>query len=346
MDIRRLRLVALMASLPALTLGGCDASTEPSQTAAQSGSPSTGDATGSLTTSGEQATATSAQTAWVAGQYLVRTHRASDLDAVAAQAGASVLRAPGLSGYGLVDIGDLDAGTVVAKLYSDARVSRVYPNGRTEGSALGSGRHRGLQWHLDSIGEPNRHFESFADVTIAVLDTGVNHSTEIHDGNYHKAVSSLLLNFIVPGWDFINQDSQALDDHQHGTHIATTIAADGAVMGTAPGATLMPVKVLDENNAGSEWELVEGLYYAITHGADVVNMSLSFDPTYVPSGALVQALGDAADEGIVLVASSGNHLADQATFPAAHPDVEAELHAIHPGIKHVEPLVDLLAWPR
>ncbi|MEM6927529.1 MAG: S8 family serine peptidase, partial [Myxococcota bacterium] len=122
--------------------------------------------------------------------------------------------------------------------------------------------------------------------------------------------------FVAPA-DFVNGDDHANDDHGHGTHIASLVASRGELDGVASGVAVMPVKVLDENNAGTELALVKGIRHAVDNGAHVINMSLSFPLGYVPSPALVEAIEYAHLAGVVMVAASGNVGADVATWPAA-----------------------------
>ena len=161
-------------------------------------------------------------------------------------------------------------------------------------------------------------------MTIAVLDTGVAYEDFVDaDGTTYVAAASLRTNAIVAPWDFVADDPHANDDHQHGTHIASVIASEGDLDGVAPGAALMPLKVLDANNTGSEYDLIEALYYAADQGADVVNLSLAFGPGYVPSGGLLNAIDTVVDAGIVVVAASGNEGASEVSWPAASPRVIA-----------------------
>jgi hypothetical protein len=75
--------------------------------------------------------------------------------------------------------------------------------------------------------------------------------------------------------------------------------------------------------AGSEWSLVEGIVWAVDHGAEVINLSLTFSPGYLPSEALLAAVSYAEQEGAVLVAAVGNHGAREVSYPAALPGVIA-----------------------
>ena len=165
---------------------------------------------------------------------------------------------------------------------------------------------------------------------VAVLDTGAAYETVVRDGVRHVAAPSLAQTPIVAPYDFVNDDPYPDDDHQHGTHIATLLVGSGSVHGVAPGAALMPVKVLNAYNEGHEQDLVEGLWHAIANGADVINLSLSFGPRFQPSLELQEALEAAADAGIVVVAAAGNDASGYVSWPAASPWVLA-VGAVRPS---------------
>lgn len=188
---------------------------------------------------------------------------------------------------------------------------------------------RKIQWHLETSGHPrwsrgrdaaeaadDRDYSSFI---VAILDTGVAYETRAG----FVAAPSLAHSAIVSPHDFVNDDANANDDHQHGTHLASLIASDGDVVGYAPGCALMPVKVLDANNQGTELDLIDGIHWAIDHGAHVINLSLSFGLDYLPSAPLAEALRRAAEAGVVVVGAAGNSNASAVTWPAASPDVIA-----------------------
>ena len=173
------------------------------------------------------------------------------------------------------------------------------------------------QWHLELMEVPVTGLLDLSGVTVAVLDTGVAY---VDDGELQAALS-LSTSAIVAPYDFVNADAVATDDHMHGTHIASLIASSGSVEGVAPGVTLMPVKVLDEDNSGSEVALLDGIAWAVANEADVINLSLSFGSDYRASPALVAALDAAINSGAVVVAASGNSGERLVTWPAAHPQV-------------------------
>ncbi|MBX2800076.1 MAG: S8 family serine peptidase [Myxococcales bacterium] len=273
-------------------------------------------------------------------QRLVRLTDPSDLLALTADHDVRVLRPVGQSGYALLE-GDP---TVLDALTHDPRVAATHRNATTHGA---SGASRQMQWHLDAA--QVAYWDASAYV-IAVLDTGVAYETAQRDGVAYVQAPSLSSSAIAAPYDFVNEDPHANDDHQHGTHIASVIAADGVIHGTAPGATLMPVKVLDEHNQGTEFDLVEGLWHAVANGADVINLSLSFGEGYEPSQALQEALQAAHDAGIVMVGAAGNDGSHHVTWPAASPLVMAVGASVFDdgehevaGYSNVSSAIDLLA---
>lgn len=108
------------------------------------------------------------------------------------------------------------------------------------------------------------------------------------------------------------KDGQSADDgNGHGTHVAGTIAAinnDIGVIGVAPGATVIPVKVLDSRGSGSYSGVIAGVDHVAAYGnsGDVANMSLG-GPT---SDALDQAVLSASQQGIKFVLAAGNESSD------------------------------------
>lgn len=173
-----------------------------------------------------------------------------------------------------------------------------------------------LQWNLDAVGAYGEGVPDASGITIAIVDTGI-----AADAPDLAGVT------VAGGWDYVNDDGNAADDHQHGTHIAGVVAqATNNGLGTAgmaPGATLVPIKVLDASAVGDEFTIMEGIAGAVADGAQIVNLSFAFGPGYVPSRAMEATVRDALDAGAVLVAAAGNDGSAAVSYPAAFSGVIA-----------------------
>ena len=181
---------------------------------------------------------------------------------------------------------------------------------------------------LNEAGKPGG-----AGVTVAVVDTGIAYAPTVEGGG---AAPDFGGNQFVPGVDLVDDDDRPLDENGHGTHIAATIGeqisltrpqgANDYLTGIAYGAKLMPVRVLDGSGAGAASDVGAGILWAAKHGADVINLSLQFDPAIsscedVPSVCV--ATKRATRKGALVVAAGGNALQGLgdpgALFPGAAP---------------------------
>jgi subtilisin family serine protease len=112
------------------------------------------------------------------------------------------------------------------------------------------------------------------------------------------------------------------DGHGHGTHVAGIVAAarnGRGVVGVAPKAKLMIVRVLDDDASGTTGGAAEGIRYAAANGARVINLSLGGD---APDRRLDEAVRAAADAGALVVCSAGNdgrNIDEKPSYPAAIP---------------------------
>jgi subtilisin family serine protease len=100
----------------------------------------------------------------------------------------------------------------------------------------------------------------------------------------------------------------------HGTMVA------GIVHLTAPMAKIMPLKAFTADGNANLSDIVQAVYYAADHGADVINMSFSL---LVPSTELAKAVYYASNNGALCIASTGNTGLASVAYPAAAPKVIA-----------------------
>ncbi|MGX8797108.1 S8 family peptidase [Fusibacter sp. JL298sf-3] len=144
------------------------------------------------------------------------------------------------------------------------------------------------------------------DVKVAVLDTGIDHN---HVSLKNHVDTSLGKNFTT------SNPADTMDRRGHGTHVAGTIGAYGGLSGVMQQVTLIPVKVLGDGGTGDSFWGIKGIYHAVAQGADVINMSLG-------GGRYVQAYSDACDyavqQGVVVVAATGNDSRNSISYPAKY----------------------------
>lgn len=88
----------------------------------------------------------------------------------------------------------------------------------------------------------------------------------------------------------------------------------GLVHLVAPTTKILPLKAFTSNGSGYLSNVVAALYYAVSHNANIVNMSFDLSTR---SAALTQAVAYANQKGVVLVAAAGNESTSAPVYPAA-----------------------------
>ena len=131
--------------------------------------------------------------------------------------------------------------------------------------------------------------------TAWVIDTGIDYTHP--DLNVDTARSR----------SFLGGTTTPADQNGHGTHVAGTIAAYDntiGVIGVAPGARVVAVRVLDRRGSGSNSGVIAGVDYVASVGqpGDVANMSLGGGI----SAALDTAVINASAGGVKFALAAGN----------------------------------------
>lgn len=153
-------------------------------------------------------------------------------------------------------------------------------------------------------------------VNLAILDTGIDY--------HHPDLQGVLAGM----YNTYTNSSDAFDDNRHGTHVAGTVAAQDnsiGVVGVAPGVRLWAVKVLDQYANGTDEQVVAGVDWVLSKKKEIGGnwiMSLSL-AGLLGTDAEKEAFQRAVDEGILVVAASGNYGAERPEYPAAYPGVLA-----------------------
>lgn len=171
--------------------------------------------------------------------------------------------------------------------------------------ALQAGTWQSKSWGPTRIGA-DRLIERTQDlegiVIVAVIDTGV-------DTNH-----PFLRDRLVAGYDVLDKDSDPMDEHFHGTHMA------GIIADTTPvNVKIMPIRAVDKEGRGYDNHIAEGIRYAVDNGADVINMSFVGEEY---STYLAQAISYALEHDVVVIVASGNESMDTTNlYPAGEQKV-------------------------
>ena len=145
-------------------------------------------------------------------------------------------------------------------------------------------------------------------IKVAVLDTGVYQD--------HPDLTENIISCVASGYETCE------DGHGHGTHVAGTIAANGKIIGVAPGASLIVVKVCSDNGWCLGDDIAAGIKRAVDNGANIISMSFGGSSM---SSVEKEAIDDAVEKGVLLVAAAGNEGSKEDTigYPGAYVKVIA-----------------------
>jgi len=160
---------------------------------------------------------------------------------------------------------------------------------------------------LSYMGVPLNNNNWGRGVTIAMLDTGLAPGTV-----------NILKDTSITQFDMTS--GQTAPTVGHGDMVASLLAGARGEQGIVPAATIVSVRVLDNNDQGDVFGVSDGIYTAIENGAKVINLSLGSNQ---PSDILLSAINYALSQGVIVVAAAGNDGTAQISYPAAYPGVIA-----------------------
>ena len=156
---------------------------------------------------------------------------------------------------------------------------------------------------MNSIGAGVDRTEWGRGVTVAVLDSGVAAHPAFAEGQ-------------IAHVDLVN-DGRPFDGH--GTAIASLIVGGiNGAQGVSPAATILDVRIAGADGMSDSFQLARGIETALDRGARVINISMG---SFGDSPIVAQAVNDALQRGVVVVASAGNEQLSMKDWPAAYPGV-------------------------
>ena len=165
-----------------------------------------------------------------------------------------------------------------------------------------------LGWHISAYNLPSIwKITQGEGVKIAIIDSGC-------DLSHPDLVPNL-----IEGKNFVEDGLPPEDSGQHGTHLAGIIAAsndESGVVGVAPNAKIMPLKVLNSYGIANMQAVTKAIYYAVDQGIDLISMSLGCRN---PVPSVLEAINYANSKKCVCFVAAGNAgSTKQLLYPAAY----------------------------
>ncbi|MBD3291621.1 MAG: S8 family serine peptidase, partial [Armatimonadia bacterium] len=220
-----------------------------------------------------------------------------------------------------------------SRLQMEPAVAFVEPDGMIYPALVPNDPEYSKQYHLPIIRAPEAWDATTGspNVVIAIVDTGVDidhpdlagkiftNAAEIPNNGFDDDGNGFVDD--VNGWDFqnntndpnpspdgVDDNSDGTPDEQvnHGTLVSGLAAAVGNVSfgtaGVAWQATILPIQVFPDDGGASVSQVIEGIDYAASMGADIINLSIG--GSYYNS--FTAPIQQAYDQGIVVVSAAGN----------------------------------------
>lgn len=213
------------------------------------------------------------------------------------------LRQIGVKQVKLNGLGKVNAALKSLKQFSFVQYAE--PNAKKELHFVPNDPRYGQQWGPKKVRAEQAWDVTFGDpaVVVAVIDTGtqLNHED--------------LVNKLVAGFDFSDNDNDPSDYQGHGTHTAGIVGASTnngvGVVGVGFNCKVMPLKIFPNATAANS---AAAIMYAVDNGCKVISMSYG---SGFPSNTERDAVDYAWNNGAVLLASSGNAGNQNKNYPAA-----------------------------
>lgn len=162
------------------------------------------------------------------------------------------------------------------------------------------------------------------DVTVAVIDSGITVDSNTKNVFNDRVLSGV--NYSATKSAETN-GNEATDDNGHGTSISYIIAQS-----TSDNVKLLPIKVIDSAGKGTLLSLYQGIKYAIEQNVDVINISLSTASTH--SELIEEAIKEATDKGIIVVAAAGNYGSNVKYYTPAKFDNVITVASVNEQLQH------------
>lgn len=191
-------------------------------------------------------------------------------------------------------------------------IKNIYPNVQVKTTLMDSVPliRASKVWPLDKDGnlcaEENTECLTGQGIKIGIIDTGIDYTHPDLGGCFGPSCK------VVDGYDFVNDDTDPMDDHGHGTHVGSISAGKGTLNGVAPDALLVAYKVLNSGGSGYADDIISAIERSTDPNQDgdysdhlsVINLSLGGYGN--PDDPMSTAIDNAFGVGVVAAIAAGN----------------------------------------
>jgi len=200
------------------------------------------------------------------------------------------------------------------KLRANELVKYVEPNPKVQAFYVPNDPYWSFQWGPKKIQADKAWDKTIgsSSLLVAIIDTGIDYTH-----------SDLAANYVPLGYDWVNDDTDPIDDNGHGTHCAGIVAAklnNGIGIAGLAQVRIMTEKVLNAGGWGYYSWVTQGIYHAVDVGAKIISLSLGGSSS---SEQLQEAVKYAHDHGVLVIAAAGNEHSNLPHYPAAYNEVVA-----------------------
>ncbi len=157
-------------------------------------------------------------------------------------------------------------------------------------------------------------------IKVGIIDTGIDYTHPDLGACTKEQFESKKCPKVIDGYNFLENNNNAVDDNGHGTHVAATVAGNGFLKGVAPDALLISYKVLNSNGQGGGSGIISAIEKAVDPNGDgdtsdhIDIISLSLGGRGSPDDPLSQAVDNATEVGVLSVIAAGNSGPDENTI--------------------------------
>jgi len=211
---------------------------------------------------------------------------------------------------------DVKLEDVINELRMDEHVLNVEENKKLKLHSAPNDPMYSMQWGLEEImAEEGWSLASSAKktVVVAVIDSGI----DVNHPDLKNRIAS-------GGYNFILNNSNVYDINGHGTEVSGVIAAEtnnkAGIAGVAGNLEIkiLPLQTAYYNGYSDLVNIIKAIDYAIKENVDVINLSMgSTESSEIEKDAIQEAI----DSGIVVVASAGNDGISSYEYPASYDNV-------------------------